>query len=68
MNWSSVSDFLAMGGYGLYVWGSFGMVAAALIAEVVLLKARRLALARSLVHQDDYHLADHQEVAHEGQN
>jgi heme exporter protein D len=22
MNWHSVNDFLAMGGYGLYVWGS----------------------------------------------
>ena len=34
MNWSSVSDFLAMGGYGLYVWGSFGMVALAIALEV----------------------------------
>ena len=23
--WNSFSDFLAMGGYGLYVWGSFGV-------------------------------------------
>ncbi|WP_414708862.1 heme exporter protein CcmD [Roseateles sp.] len=23
--WNSLSDFLAMGGYGLYVWGSFGV-------------------------------------------
>ncbi|HEV6966993.1 MAG TPA: heme exporter protein CcmD [Roseateles sp.] len=25
MYWNSLSDFLAMGGYGLYVWGSFGV-------------------------------------------
>ena len=26
MNWGSLSEFLAMGGYGLYVWGSYGVV------------------------------------------
>ena len=25
MNWGSLDEFLAMGGYGLYVWGSFGV-------------------------------------------
>ena len=24
MNWGSLDAFLAMGGYGLYVWGSYG--------------------------------------------
>ena len=23
MNWNSASDFFAMGGYGVYVWGSY---------------------------------------------
>ena len=23
IHWNSFSDFLAMGGYGFYVWGSF---------------------------------------------
>lgn len=46
MNWSSWADFLAMGGYGLYVWGSLGMCAAMIIAEVALLKARRMSLVR----------------------
>ena len=41
---SSWSEFLAMGGYGLYVWGSFGMWVAVLVLEVVLLAARRRAL------------------------
>lgn len=43
MNWSSWSDFLAMGGYGLYVWGSFAMCALVLVMEVGLLSARRRA-------------------------
>ena len=33
MNWSSLNDFLAMGGYGLYVWGSYGMCALVFVAE-----------------------------------
>jgi heme exporter protein D len=44
MNWSSVDEFLAMGGYGLYVWGSFGMCALVLAVECVALAARRKAL------------------------
>ncbi|MGZ8321285.1 MAG: heme exporter protein CcmD [Telluria sp.] len=35
MNWSSISDFLAMGGSGAYVWGSFGVVFALMAAEVL---------------------------------
>jgi heme exporter protein D len=34
MMWASWSDFWAMGGYGLYVWGSYGAVALALLLEV----------------------------------
>ena len=25
MNWNSAADFFAMGGYGLYVWGSYAV-------------------------------------------
>jgi len=46
MNWSSWSDFAAMGGYGLYVWGSMGMCALALAAELSSLKLRRRAIRR----------------------
>lgn len=45
-NWASWSDFLAMGGYGLYVWGSFAMCALALLLETGLLRARLKALRR----------------------
>jgi heme exporter protein D len=46
MNWSSWSTFLAMGGYALYVWGAFGVAAAALVLEVWQLRLRSRALAR----------------------
>jgi heme exporter protein D len=40
MNWGSASEFFAMGGYGLYVWGSYGL-AALLMAVEPWLAARR---------------------------
>jgi heme exporter protein D len=48
MQWNSLADFLHMGGYGLYVWGSFGVCAAALVLEQLLLKRRQDAIVRSL--------------------
>ena len=54
--WQSWSDFFAMGGYGLYVWGSFAMTAAVLLAEVWALRASRHALAHD----------DHNEAGLEG--
>jgi heme exporter protein D len=43
MNWGSWSGFWAMGGYGLYVWGSYAVTAALLVLEAGLLRARRRA-------------------------
>ena len=40
MNWNNVSEFINMGGYGLYVWGSYLMVAAVIALEVVQLRSR----------------------------
>lgn len=48
MQWHSWSEFFAMGGYALYVWGSFGLCAVAMIAEPWLLRRRRLQIERSL--------------------
>ena len=45
MIWGSFSEFAAMGGYGLYVWGSFGVTALVLAGEMVALRTRRKALA-----------------------
>lgn len=40
MHWGSVSEFFAMGGYGLYVWGSYVVTAVALVVEVFLVMRR----------------------------
>jgi heme exporter protein D len=45
MIWASFSEFAAMGGYGLYVWGSFGVTALVLAGEILALRTRRKALA-----------------------
>ena len=45
MIWQSASEFWAMGGYGVYVWGSIGVSAALLALEVALARmGRRQAL------------------------
>jgi heme exporter protein D len=41
MNWESWDAFWAMGGYGLYVWGSYGMTALCVIGEIWLLRRQR---------------------------
>ena len=33
MIWNSASEFFAMRGYGLYVWGAYAMTLAALLFE-----------------------------------
>lgn len=44
-HWKSLDDFLAMGGYGLYVWGAFGITALVIAVELFALRLRRKALA-----------------------
>ena len=47
MHWNSLTDFLAMGGYGVYVLGAFGVVALVLALEPFLaLRRHRQTLAR----------------------
>lgn len=46
MNWIDLKDFLSMGGYGLYVWGSLGMTAAVVVAEVLTVRMRRRLLVQ----------------------
>ncbi len=46
--WDSVGSFLAMGGYGSYVWGAYGVTAVLLVVEVLLVR-RRHGLARAMV-------------------
>ena len=40
MIWANAGEFFAMGGYGLYVWGSYGLVFAWMVAEPVLVARR----------------------------
>ena len=40
MQWSSAREFLAMGGYGLYVWGAYAATAVIMVAEVIALARR----------------------------
>jgi heme exporter protein D len=35
MHWNSFSEFLTMGNHGLYVWGSFVVMAALMIVEPI---------------------------------
>jgi heme exporter protein D len=48
----SFADFIAMGGYGYYVWGSYLASAAVLVIEVVAVRAR-LAKARQTASSGD---------------
>lgn len=47
--WSSFSDFLQMGGYALFVWGSYLVTILALIIEIALLRSRNKALRKTLI-------------------
>jgi len=48
MQWNSVSEFLDMGGYALYVWGSFGCTALVAVFEIWQVRAQRRAVLRNL--------------------
>jgi heme exporter protein D len=47
MTWTSFDQFLHMGGYGLYVWGSYGVTLAAMLAEALMARQRLRAAQRS---------------------
>jgi heme exporter protein D len=47
MIWKSLDDFIAMGGYGFYVWGSYLVTAVIIIGEVLMLRARRRAVEKT---------------------
>ena len=51
MSWGSVDEFLHMGGYGLYVWGSYGVTFAALVIEAWVLVRRERALRARLARE-----------------
>jgi heme exporter protein D len=46
MNWNSWQEFLAMGGYGFYVWGSYGVTLVLIVVELAALAGRRRTIER----------------------
>ena len=60
MIWNSWSSFFHMGGYGLYVWGSFLVTLFCIVAELWLLANQRRTLFTQLhqivrLNQQDQH-------------
>ena len=58
MIWESWDAFWAMGGYGLYVWGSYAVVLLCLVVEIWLARAGYRAsvqTVRDLVEQEAAH-------------
>ena len=48
MIWNSASDFFAMGGYGLYVWGSYAVALVCMTIEPMLALQRHRAARAAL--------------------
>jgi heme exporter protein D len=48
MHWNSFEEFIHMGGYGLYVWGSYGATLVLMLVEPVLAARRRQRALNSL--------------------
>ena len=53
MQWASLSEFFAMVGYGFYVWGSFGVCAATMVAEPLLVRHRQKMAIRAIRQSQD---------------
>lgn len=47
MQWNSFGEFLAMGGYGFYVWTSFGVTALCMTVEVATIRRRYRAVRQA---------------------
>lgn len=47
MHWNSLSEFIDMGGYGAYIWGSYAVTFVLLTAEIIMLRARKRKLAQA---------------------
>jgi len=41
MHWNSFDEFVRMGGYGLYVWGSYAVTLVVMLAEAWAVRQRR---------------------------
>ena len=54
MMWESWSAFWSMGGRGAFVWGSYGLLLAAIIAELVTLRSARNAALLAMQQENDH--------------
>ncbi|MSQ05551.1 MAG: heme exporter protein CcmD [Nitrosomonadaceae bacterium] len=48
MNWTSWSDFISMGGYGYYVWGSYLISFICIAGEIILVSNRKRTLLKQI--------------------
>lgn len=55
MHWDSAAAFFQMGGYGLYVWGSYAVAVVCMVAEPLLVAHRHRKARR---HPDELDLMD----------
>ncbi len=53
MGWNSWAEFFSMGGYGLYVWGSYLMSFVCIAGEIWLILNRRRTLQKYLGLKDE---------------
>jgi len=52
MNAGGLSEFMAMGGYGFYVWSSYVVAAVAVAFEIIAVRARIRAAVKSALRPD----------------
>lgn len=55
MQWESWTDFWAMGGSGLFVWGSYGLFLVLVVLEVVFVRTRYKAALQRLLRKRKNH-------------
>lgn len=54
MQWNSLPEFIAMDGYGSYIWGSYGLMLLCMLVEPMLAaKRRRAAWLSAQRYQDE---------------
>lgn len=64
IHWQSFADFIAMGGYGTYVWGSFGVTVLIMVIEpIIVARTRKTTLARLQRQLRAEMRADHRNIA-----
>ena len=63
MNWNGWSEFFHMGGYALYVWGSYAVTAALIVGEILLLRTRRNNALKMALRTVKYGKVENNEIA-----